>query len=75
MNTRMSYEVRMDVEKLQKMIQAVKNASEVMTEGQTFRIEVSYNVDFVFNGLKPFNVTTATSRESEPSKEQTLNIQ
>jgi intracellular sulfur oxidation DsrE/DsrF family protein len=75
MNTRMAYEVKMDVEKLQQMIQAVKNASEAMTEGQTFRIEVAYNIDFIFTGLKPFSHPTAISRESEPLKDQRQSIQ
>ena len=70
MNTRRSYVIKMDVDKLQKMIIAVANAREFMTEGQELRIEVSHNVDFVFENLKPFIATTAVSRESEPSKDQ-----
>lgn len=69
MNTRISYNVNMDVDTLEKMIVAVKNAKENMTEGQVLRIQVSHNVDFVFHNLKPFNATTATSRESAPAPE------
>jgi hypothetical protein len=73
MNTRMSYEIKMNTEKLQQIFNAVKNAAEHMTEGQVLRIEIAHNVDFVFYGLKPFVSTTASSRETEIEKQTLIN--
>lgn len=69
MNTRMSYEIKMTTERLQQMIFAANSASKAMTEGQVLRIEVSHNVDFVFYNLKPFQVSTGATKESESPKE------
>lgn len=69
MNNRMAFEIKMTPEKLQEICQYVKNAQEHMMEGQTFRVEIFHNIDFVFHGLKPFKVPTGSSREPELLKD------
>jgi hypothetical protein len=65
MNNRIAFEIKMTPDKLLEMLQYAKSAQEHMCEGQTFRLEVSYNVDFVFAGLKPFKSNVGSSRDSE----------
>lgn len=74
MKIRMSYQIKMDVDTLQQMIAAVAIAKENMLEGQVLTIEVSPNVDFMFNGLKPMKILTSVSKESEAG-EQNLSLQ
>jgi hypothetical protein len=74
MKTRMSYQIKMDVDTLQQMIAAVALAKENMLEGQMLTIEVSPNVDFMFSGLKPMRILTSVSTESE-AREQSPSLQ
>lgn len=71
--SRNAFKIKMDIETLQRYILAAQNAKENMLEGQTFTIEVSPIVDFEFQNLKTFSITTAVSRETD-LKEQPLNI-
>ena len=65
MKTRISYQIKMNVETLQKMIAAVAYAKENMLESQTLVIEVDHRVDFIFEDLKPFKSSTYISKETE----------
>jgi hypothetical protein len=65
MNNRIAFEIEMTEERLTEMLQYVKNAKDHMVAGQTFRLEVDYNVDFVFKGLKSFRSEIYLKRETE----------
>lgn len=64
MNNRVAFEIDMTPEKIEKVLTYIQNAKGVMTEGQTFRLEISHNVDLVFKGLKTTKFGTSISRET-----------
>ncbi len=79
MNARLAYEIKMTPEKLQEIYHYVTNARKHLIEGQVLRVEVSTNVDFVFQTLKPLhsydkqpNITDRHDPRSDvsPTKEQ-----
>jgi hypothetical protein len=74
MNNRVSFEIEMTPEKVTKILDCIQNAKGVMTEGQTFRLEISHNVDLVFKGLKNTKFGTAISRETEAAPLVTNNL-
>jgi hypothetical protein len=65
MNNRIAYEIEMTEERLQEMLKCVKNAKDHMVHGQTFRLEIAYNVDFVFKGLVSFKGEVFTRAETQ----------